>query len=73
MAGSGLAEYPSEAAEGQRHLKALIQRYAMYTTRIRKAIDTADESHDRGTADLFTGISRTADKHLWFLEAHEQH
>ena len=75
MAGakSDLPEYPVEAAEGQRHLKALIQRYGVYTTNIRKAIDTADERHDRTTADLFTEISRTADKHLWFLEAHEQH
>jgi len=22
------------------------------------------------TADLFTGVSREADKYLWFLEAH---
>jgi len=33
----------------------------------------ADEHHDRSTAGLFTGISRTADKQLWFLEAHVQH
>ncbi len=72
-AGSDLAEYPTEAAEGQRHLKALISRYAVFTTNIRKSIDAAEENHDRATADVFTEISRTADKHLWFLEAHEQH
>ena len=72
-ASSSLPEYFVEATEGQRHLKALIDRYAVFTTNIRKAIDIADEHHDRSTADLFTEISRTADKQLWFLEAHVQH
>jgi starvation-inducible DNA-binding protein len=72
-ANSILPEYPVEAAEGQRHLKALIDRYAVFTANIRKAIDIADEHHDRTTADLFTEISRTVDKQLWFLEAHVQH
>ena len=72
-AGSVLPEYPVEATEGQRHLQALIDRYAVFTASIRKAIDTADEHHDKATADIFTEISRTADKQLWFLEAHVQH
>lgn len=71
-ASSTLLEYPVEATEGQRHVKALIDRYAVFTANIRKAIDVADEHHDRSTADLFTEISRTADKQLWFLEAHVQ-
>jgi starvation-inducible DNA-binding protein len=70
---SVLPEYPIEAAEGQRHLKALIDRYSAYTANIRKAIDVADEHHDRSTADLFTEVSRAADKQMWFLEAHVQH
>ena len=70
---SMLPEYPVEATEGQRHVKTLIDRYALFTANIRKAIDVADEHHDRSTADLFTEISRTADKQLWFLEAHVQH
>jgi starvation-inducible DNA-binding protein len=72
-ASSQLPEYPVEATEGQRHVKALIERYTIFTAAIRKAIDLADERHDRSTADLFTEISRTADKQLWFLEAHVQH
>jgi len=55
------------------HLKALIDRYAKFTANIRKAIDVADEHRDKSTADIFTEISRTADKQLWFLEAHVQH
>ncbi len=72
-ASSTLPEYPVEATDGQKHLKALIERYAAFTSNIRKAIDVADEHNDKATADLFTEISRTADKQLWFLEAHIQH
>jgi starvation-inducible DNA-binding protein len=72
-AGSSLPEYPMDATEGQRHLKALIDRYAIFTANVRKAIDIADEHHDKSTADMFTEISRTVDKQLWFLEAHIQH
>ena len=70
---STLPEYPVETPDGQAHLRALIERYAGFTTNIRKAIDAADEHHDKASADLFTEISRTADKQLWFLEAHIQH
>jgi starvation-inducible DNA-binding protein len=72
-ANSLLPEYPVEATQGQRHLEALIDRYAAFAANIRKAIEVADERHDKSTADLFTEISRTADKQLWFLEAHVQH
>ena len=72
-ANSLLPEYPVEAAEGQRHLLALIDRYTIFTSIIRKAVDISEEHHDRSTADLFTEVSRTADKQLWFLEAHVQH
>jgi starvation-inducible DNA-binding protein len=72
-ASSTLPEYPVEATDGSSHLKALIDRYAIFTTNIRKAIDTASEHNDSSTADLFTEISRTVDKQLWFLEAHVQH
>ena len=71
-ASSSLPEYPIEATDGQRHLKSLIDRYAIFTTNIRTAIDVADRHHGRSTEDLFAEISRTADKQLWFLEAHIQ-
>ena len=70
---STLPEYPLAATDGEKHLKALIDRYGEFAASIRKAIDVADEHHDRSTADMFTEISRTADKQLWFLEAHVQH
>ncbi|MEN9214053.1 MAG: DNA starvation/stationary phase protection protein Dps [Gloeomargarita sp. DG02_3_bins_56] len=67
---SQLAEYPGDAVTGKDHLVALAERYAQYAKFIRQAIDQTDALGDADTADLFTGISRTADKRLWFLEAH---
>ena len=68
----GVAMGTVRMAAGQSHLKALIDRYAAFVAKIRKAIDIADEHHDKAIADVFTEISRTADKQLWFLEAHLQ-
>jgi starvation-inducible DNA-binding protein len=39
---------------------------------VRRGIVEADEVGDADTADLFTEVSRGADKHLWFVEAHLQ-
>jgi starvation-inducible DNA-binding protein len=38
----------------------------------RRAIDDATALNDADTADLFTEISRGADKSLWMVEAHVQ-
>ena len=65
-----LSEYPIEAVSGADHLTALADRYGVYAEHIRAAIDTTDELGDADTADLYTEISRTIDKRLWFLEAH---
>ena len=65
-----LGEYPTDAVEGQEHLTALADRYAIYGRHLREAIDRADTLGDADTADLYTEISRAIDKRLWFLEAH---
>ena len=44
--GSSLPEYPVDATDGQVHLKALIERYGVYTANIRKGIDGADKLQD---------------------------
>ncbi len=36
----------------------------------RAGIEAAARLGDADTSDLFTGLSREADKYLWFLEAH---
>ena len=69
---SSLPEYPTDAIEGRDHLEALVDRLGKYANRARKAIDDSEDLGDKSTADLFTEISRTADKRLWFLEAHLQ-
>jgi starvation-inducible DNA-binding protein len=71
-ASSTLPDYPREAVDGREHLEALIARYSTYAAATRKAIDAADELHDRDTSDLFTQVSREIDKSLWFLESHLQ-
>lgn len=71
-AGSRLAEYSADVFQGEDSLKALIERYAALAATTRAAIDEADGLGDADSADLFTGVSRTLDKSLWFLEAHLQ-
>ena len=65
-----LPEYPLDAVSGIEHITALADRYAAYGQHVREAIDATDELGDADTADLYTEISRTIDKRLWFLEAH---
>ncbi len=67
---SALPAYPlSILAEGE-HLEALAAALAAFAKGIREAIDEADTLGDADTADLFTEVSRAADKDLWFLESH---
>ena len=65
-----LPEYPLDAVTGADHVTALADRFAAYAKHVREAIDTTDDLGDADTADLYTEISRTIDKRLWFLEAH---
>ena len=65
-----LPEYPLDAVDGEDHVTALADRYAIYGKHVREAIDKTDELGDADTADLYTEVSRTIDKRLWFLEAH---
>ena len=69
---SRLEEYPTDILEGLDHIAALAERFAAYGQFLREDIDKSDDLGDADTADLYTGISRTADKRLWFLEAHLQ-
>jgi starvation-inducible DNA-binding protein len=67
---SSLPRYP-ETPDGEGdHLRAIQNALASFGAAIRSAIDAADEAGDKGTADLFTGISRDIDKKLWFIETH---
>jgi starvation-inducible DNA-binding protein len=67
-----LDAYPLEIADGRAHLDALAAATSRFAKAVRKAIDEAAKAGDADTSDLFTGISRGADKSLWLLEAHLQ-
>ncbi|ORE94667.1 DNA starvation/stationary phase protection protein Dps [Acuticoccus yangtzensis] len=68
---SRLPKYPMQAVAIDEHVEAVTKSLAAYAENIRKAIDEASEAGDEGTADLFTEISRTADRARWFVEAHK--
>ena len=50
----------------------LADRLAIYAQAVRSAIAQTTNLGDADTADIYTEISRTVDKDLWFLEAHLQ-
>jgi starvation-inducible DNA-binding protein len=69
---STIPEYDLDATGGLDHVVALSERLAKAANQFRADIDRTDDLDDKGTADLFTQITREADKDLWFLEAHLQ-
>ena len=71
-ASSSLREYPEGAFEGMEAVSAVADRVADYANKTRGAMDESEKLGDLGTSDLFTEVSRQADKDLWFLEAHLQ-
>jgi starvation-inducible DNA-binding protein len=71
-ASSSIGEYDLSAVDGPEHVRALAAQVAKLAASIRDAIQQSTELGDPTTADLFTEISRSLDKDLWFLEAHLQ-
>ena len=68
---SKLQAYPTDLVRVEDHMIALAERFGDLANSIRSAIETADELGDASTADILTAFSRSLDKALWFLEAHE--
>ena len=69
---SALPDFPTEITESMDYVGAVAERLAAFTNSARAAIDQTDKLGDADTADLFTEVSRCADKYLYFLEAHLQ-
>lgn len=67
---SKLPEYDLKASDGRAHIKALVDRYAVYTKTLRGFLEEAVEKGDPITADLYTEVARTAELDMWFLESH---
>ena len=72
VASSTLPEFPTEITDSMDYVRAVADRLATFTNSARSATDEADKLGDANTADLFTEVSRCADKYLYFLEAHLQ-
>lgn len=68
---SKLQAYPTDLVRVEDHMLALAERFGDLANSTRSAIETADELGDASTADILTAFSRSLDKALWFLEAHE--
>ena len=71
-ASSSMPEFPTRITDSMDYVRAVAVRLAAFTNSARAAIDQTDKLGDADTADLFTEISRCADKYLYFLEAHLQ-
>jgi starvation-inducible DNA-binding protein len=69
---STLPEFPTDITDSMAYVRAVADRAAAFTNSARDATDETDKLGDANTADLFTEISRCADKYLYFLEAHLQ-
>ena len=67
-----LQNYTTDLAAGRDHLAALIDSMATFARSVRQAAGDSGGAGDSDTEDLFTEVSRGADKMLWFLEAHLQ-
>ena len=65
-----LGEYPHHAVDGKQHIEALAERFGIFGNHVREAIAKTGDLGDATTADIYTEISRAADKNLWMLEAH---
>lgn len=65
-----LAVYPVDMQDSQRHVKALGAAIGAVADDTRAAADSADESGDAVTTDMFTEITRGLDKLRWFVESH---
>jgi starvation-inducible DNA-binding protein len=64
---SSLTAYPTDIVSVEDHVTELVKRFNEYSTNVRKAIEVADEAGDEDSADLFTEVSRTAEKDAWFI------
>lgn len=65
-----LRRYGLELSSGAEHVDALSSSLAAFGRSVRGAIEKSEKAGDAGTADLFTEVSRGADKMLWFVESH---
>lgn len=69
-ASSEIEEYDLDAIDGAQHVRALVERYATFTERLRVRVKEAHDAQDAATEDLFVEVLRAAELDMWFLESH---
>jgi starvation-inducible DNA-binding protein len=72
VARTTLKPYPVGTKAGKDHVERISNALAAYGKNLRAAIATSADAGDADTSDLFTELSRSADKQLWLVEAHLQ-
>ena len=68
---SGLTEYPHDLSGCKSHIDAISSALAEFGRTVREGTTHVAELGDADTADILTEISRSVDKWLWMVEAHE--
>lgn len=68
--GSKLGEYDEAVVDGKQHIRALVDRYTIFTRQLRDGIRLSQEKEDVVTEDLLTEVARGAELDMWFLESH---
>lgn len=68
---SRLKEYPLTVRDEAKHVEALSTALATFSKHCRDTIQEIEDHGDVVTEDLLTGVARTNDKNLWFVEAHK--
>jgi starvation-inducible DNA-binding protein len=69
-ASTSLDEYPMAISRGEDHVRALAASAGVIIRRLREGIRLANKLEDQVTADILAEVQRSAEKHLWLLEAH---
>jgi starvation-inducible DNA-binding protein len=69
---STIVDYPLALSTGAEHVAALSDALAGFGRTARVGIEEMNELEDADSADILTEISRSVDKWLWFVEAHQQ-
>jgi starvation-inducible DNA-binding protein len=69
---SRLDIYPIDRMRESEHTERVAASLAAFATAGRETVETASEMGDEVTADIFTEVTRSTEKLLWFVEAHFQ-
>lgn len=64
---SQLPAYGLVISRGRDHVEALSRSLASFGKVVRDSIRQAERAGDAGTADIFSEVSRSSDKMLWFV------